>query len=68
MLTVTVRFYISVGGIAAGLILLWRLSWVLSRFVTRFESKVEADEKRFRVIETDVRDIRRQQTQARRIR
>jgi hypothetical protein len=58
MLDVTVRFYITSGGIAAGLLLLWRIAYAVGRIRQAFEDHVQASDARFQQQQTDIRELR----------
>jgi hypothetical protein len=58
MLTVTVRFYITAGGIASILLVLWRIAFILGGFKQSFESHMEQDEKQFESIDKNIRELR----------
>jgi hypothetical protein len=58
MLTVTVRFYVTAGGIAATLLILLRIAFILGGFKKAFEDHLAEDAKLFNRHEADIRELR----------
>lgn len=58
MLTVTVRFYLTFGGVLSALVLLLRISFTLGGFKRAFEDHIKADQEMFRELGLDVRELR----------
>jgi hypothetical protein len=58
MLTVTIRFYLTAGGLVAILAVLLRISWTLGRFRQEFADHIQQDEKAFAEIDKNVRELR----------
>jgi hypothetical protein len=58
MLSVTVRFYLTAGGLVSILLVLLRISYTLGRFRQEFSDHLKADEVAFQALTTDVRELR----------
>ena len=65
MLTVTVRFYITAGGITTALLILLRISFTLGALKSTIEQKFKRVDDKFRNVETkfgeqdaDIRELR----------
>lgn len=58
MLTVTVRFYLTFGGVLGALLLLMRISFQVGAFKRAFDDHVAQDDKRFASVDADVRELR----------
>lgn len=58
MLDVTVRFYVTTGGIAGLAVLLMRISFQVGGFKRAFEEHVKQDDYRFSSHDADIRELR----------
>lgn len=58
MLDVTVRFYLTFGGVIAIIGLMMRLSYQLGAFKRSFEDHLIQDAKLFEAVDRDVRELR----------